>query len=191
MKKSVHDVLPTKYGEFIVHVWPEKKGHEPIAIRTINIDISKPVLVRVHSECLTGDTFGSKRCDCAEQKEAALKMIYECGNGMMIYLRQEGRGIGLYEKIKSYRLQSEGIDTYDANIELGHEPDLREYSQIKMILDELNVHDIKLLTNNPEKLKKIADLGISIVERVPLVMDSNEYNEKYLEVKKTKFKHLI
>jgi GTP cyclohydrolase II len=182
--------LPTRYGNFKVMVWPGEKGQEPVAVITQTLDINKPILVRVHSECLTGDVFGSLRCDCCDQKEAALKLIAKSGNGIFIYLRQEGRGMGLFDKIRSYKLQEEGIDTHQASIMLGHEPDSREYSWANKILKELGVKRIKLLTNNPAKVSEIFDAGFE-VEKTPLVMKSNKYNSGYFETKKKKFKHVF
>jgi len=183
--------LPTKEGVFSFGVWNQKKGEEIIFLQTPNLDTAKPVLVRVHSECITGDTFHSYRCDCGEQKDRSLSMIAESGNGVLIYLRQEGRGIGLYEKIKAYNLQDKGYDTHEANILLGHKPDYREYSWVKKVLDHLGVKEIRLITNNPSKVGEISRLGIKIVERVPLVIESNQYNRRYFETKRQKFKHFF
>lgn len=183
--------LPTEYGDFDILVWPEKQGKEVVVIKTKKLDISKPVLVRVHSECLTGDVFESFRCDCGEQKKKALMQIAKSRNGLLIYLRQEGRGIGLYEKIKTYAIQEKGYDTHEANIILGHKPDYREYSWVKRVLDDLKVSKIKLLTNNPSKITQITKLGIEIVERVPLFVKSNKHNREYFEAKRKKFKHFF
>ncbi|MFA5871768.1 MAG: GTP cyclohydrolase II [Parcubacteria group bacterium] len=192
MKETASANLPTKYGNFIIKAWPEKLGFEPVALMTQKINTSKPVLVRVHSECLTGDTFGSYKCDCGVQKEEALKLISKSSTGgVFIYLKQEGRGIGLYEKIKTYHLQEQGYDTHEANIMLGHKPDLREYKWVKKILDDLGIKKIKLITNNPSKISEISNLGVDVAERIPLVMKSNEYNRKYFESKKAKFKHFF
>jgi GTP cyclohydrolase II len=194
-KKSKDDIvitqLPTKEGVFSFGVWNQKKGEEIIFLQTPNLDLSKPVLVRVHSECITGDVFHSYRCDCGEQKDRSLSMISESGNGLFIYLRQEGRGIGLFEKIKAYILQDQGYDTHEANILLGHKPDYREYSWVKKILDNLGVKDIRLITNNPSKVAEISRLGIKVVERVPIVIESNHYNRRYFETKRQKFKHFF
>lgn len=183
--------LPTKHGVFSFGVWNQKKGEEIIFLQTPNLDTTKPVLVRVHSECITGDVFNSYRCDCGEQKDRSLSMISESGNGVFIYLRQEGRGIGLYEKIKAYILQEQGYDTHEANILLGHKPDYREYSWVKKVLDNLGVREIRLITNNPSKVSEISRLGIKIIERVPLVIESNHYNRRYFETKRQKFKHFF
>lgn len=181
--------LPTKYGAFNIIVWSAESGQETVALITPHLDITKPVLVRIHSECMTGDVFGSLRCDCGQQKQHALKKIADSKNGVFIYLRQEGRGIGLSEKIRSYALQEQGYDTHEANILLGHEPDPREYSMVKVVLDHLHVKDIKLITNNPSKDHSLREFGFNIVGRVPSIIKSNKYNKKYLETKKVKFKH--
>lgn len=183
--------LPTKQGVFAFGVWNQKKGEEIIFLQTPNLDTTKPILLRVHSECITGDTFHSYRCDCGEQKDRSLSMISENGNGLFIYLRQEGRGIGLFEKIKAYILQDKGYDTHEANILLGHKPDYREYSWVKKILDKLGVQQVRLITNNPAKVADISRLGIKVVERVPLVIESNHYNRRYFETKRQKFKHFF
>lgn len=190
-KNIVITQLPTKHGTFSFGVWNQKKGEEIIFLQTPNLDITKPVLVRVHSECITGDVFHSYRCDCGEQKDRSLSMISESGNGVFIYLRQEGRGIGLYEKIKAYKLQDKGYDTHEANILLGHKPDYREYSWVKKVLDNLNVKEIRLITNNPSKVAEISRLGIKVVDRVPLIIESNHYNRRYFETKRQKFKHFF
>jgi GTP cyclohydrolase II len=183
--------LPTKQGVFSFGVWNQKKGEEIIFLQTPNLDSNKPVLVRVHSECMTGDVFHSYRCDCGEQKDRSLQMISESGNGVFIYLRQEGRGIGLYDKIKAYILQDKGYDTHEANILLGHKPDYREYSWVKRVLEKLGVKEIRLITNNPSKVAEISRLGIKVIDRVPLVIESNHYNRRYFETKRQKFKHFF
>lgn len=185
----VSSKLPTKYGDFIITVYPAERGLEPIVFRSPKLDISKPVLVRIHDECMTGDTFGSLKCDCGEQKEESLKMISQSENGLFIYTRQEGRGVGLYEKIKAYALQDDGYDTHEANIKLGHKPDQREYTIVKDILVELGIKEIRLITNNPVKVSEITRLGIKVVEQIPLVVKSNVHNENYLETKRVKFQH--
>lgn len=191
MPKSSSAKLPTRYGEFEIKVWPGPKGREPVVLLTKKLNLAKPILVRIHSECLTGDTFGSLRCDCEAQKEQALKLISESKNGVFIYLRQEGRGIGLYEKIKAYVLQEQGYDTHEANLKLGHMADKREYSQVKKILKILNITKINLLTNNPKKIEAIKKAGLEIIKRVPLIIKPNKNTKKYLETKKNKFKHLL
>lgn len=190
-KDIVTVMLPTNVGVFEFNVWNQKKGEEIVFLKTQQLDITKPVLVRVHSECMTGDVFHSYRCDCGEQKDKALAEIASNGNGIFIYLRQEGRGIGLHEKIKAYILQDNGYDTHEANILLGHKPDYREYSWVKKVLDHVGISEIKLLTNNPSKVSEISRLGIKVIERIPLVTESNLYNRKYFETKKQKFKHFF
>ncbi len=190
-KEIVEANLPTEFGEFVFGVWNQKKGDEIIYLRTKNLNNTRPALVRVHSECMTGDTFKSLRCDCGTQKDESLRMIAENGNGILIYLRQEGRGIGLYEKIKAYLLQDAGYDTHEANILLGHKPDYREYSWVKKVLDNFGIKEIKLITNNPSKISEISQLGIKVIDRVSLVIASNMHNRKYFETKKNKFKHFF
>lgn len=180
--------LPTKFGIFRVFVWPGQHGFEPIAITTPDLDVKKHVLVRIHSECLTGDVFGSLRCDCGLQRDEALRQIAKSKNGVFIYLRQEGRGIGLHEKIRTYALQEKGYDTYEASIKLGHPPDSRDYSSAKKILDFFGIRKIKLLTNNPAKLSEIFNGGFE-VSKIPLVMHPTKYNIQYFEAKRKKFKH--
>ncbi len=187
--KNASAALPSKYGDFNIVVWPGEIGREPIALITPQLNIHKPVLVRVHSECITGDSFGSLRCDCGHQKEKALEMIFQSRNGIFIYLRQEGRGIGLYEKLRTHALQDQGYDTHEANILLGHEPDPREYSVAEKILKELHVSELKLLTNNPSKVNALREYGFTILECIPLKIKANKYNKRYLETKRIKFKH--
>ncbi len=183
--------IATKFGNFNIRVYADVQGKETIALCTEKLDTSAPVLVRIHSECMTGDTFGSLQCDCGEQLEKSLEEINKSGNGILIYLRQEGRGIGLFEKIKSYQLQDKGYDTFEANLLLGHRPDERTYEKAKIALTDLGVKRIRLLTNNPSKVSEIAKLGIEVVERVPLIITSNKYNKKYFASKRDKFKHFF
>jgi 3,4-dihydroxy 2-butanone 4-phosphate synthase/GTP cyclohydrolase II len=184
--------LPTKYGTFRICLYrSETDAKEHIAIVRGEIDPSKPVLVRVHSECLTGDVFGSLRCDCNEQLVAALKMVDRAGSGVVLYMRQEGRGIGLQNKLRAYGLQDEGLDTVEANEKLGFRPDLRDYGIGAQILRDLGVVRMSLLTNNPKKVVGLSGYGLEIVERVPLEMDPNEVNERYLQTKRDKLGHLI
>jgi 3,4-dihydroxy 2-butanone 4-phosphate synthase/GTP cyclohydrolase II len=147
--------------------------------------------VRVHSECLTGDLFGSLRCDCHDQLIAALHMVERSGSGVIVYMRQEGRGIGLENKLRAYRLQDEGLDTVEANEKLGFRPDLRDYGIGAQILRDLGVSHMRLLTNNPKKIVGLAGYGLEVVERVPLEMDANDMNEKYLRTKRDKLGHLL
>ncbi len=184
-------MLPTRYGLFQVYVYVNKlDGKEHVALVKGEMDGS-PTLVRVHSECLTGDAFGSLRCDCGPQLEAALRQIGEADKGVLLYLRQEGRGIGLLNKIKAYALQDEGVDTVEANHKLGFADDLRDYGIGAQILYDLGVRKMRLLTNNPRKVKGIHGHGLEVVERVSLEVDRNPYNEHYLQTKKDKLGHLL
>ncbi len=183
--------IVTKFGDFNIRVYADVQGKETVALYTEKLDTSTPTLVRIHSECMTGDTFSSLQCDCGEQLEQSLEQISKSGNGVLIYLRQEGRGIGLFEKIKSYQLQDKGYDTFEANLLLGHRPDERTYEKAKNALIDLGVKRIRLLTNNPSKVSEIAKLGIDVVERVPLIVTSNKYNKKYFATKRDKFKHFF
>ncbi|MNE28053.1 Riboflavin biosynthesis protein RibBA [compost metagenome] len=149
------------------------------------------MLVRVHSECLTGDVFHSHRCDCGPQFEAALRQIEEAGSGILLYMRQEGRGIGLINKLKAYKLQEQGLDTVDANLKLGFPADLRDYGIGAQILKDLGVRQIRLMTNNPKKIKGLEGYGLEVVERVPIQMKENEDNTKYLHTKQAKLGHLL
>ncbi len=184
--------LPTRYGMFKLHLYRSALDNmEHLALVYGNVEGKKDVLVRVHSECLTGDVFHSQRCDCGEQLEAAMKMIAGKGTGIIVYMRQEGRGIGLANKIHAYRLQEEGCDTVEANVKLGFPPDLREYGLGAQILLDLGVKSIILLTNNPQKIVGIKGYGISIKARKPLIIEAHKHNEKYLNTKKKKMGHLI
>lgn len=183
--------LPTAYGDFhMVGFVNTLNAEHHVALVKGEINEGDRVLVRVHSECLTGDAFHSLKCDCGEQLAAALSAIEKEGKGILVYLRQEGRGIGLINKIKAYKLQDEGMDTEEANIALGFPPDLRDYGIGAQILSLLKAKQIRLLTNNPKKVVGLKGHGIEIVERVPLVMDTNLHNEKYFLTKKEKMGHL-
>lgn len=184
--------LPSRFGNFNMVIYRslvEEKDH--IALIKGNIDSDKPVLVRVHSECLTGDTFGSFRCDCRDQLIESMKIIDKQGTGVLLYMRQEGRGIGLVNKLKAYKLQEKGKDTVEANIELGFQPDLRDYGIGAQILKDLGVRKIRLLTNNPKKIIGLHGYGMEIVERVPIEISANPRNENYLKTKRDKLGHLI
>lgn len=156
-----------------------------------DLTTDEPLLLRLHSECLTGDIFGSLRCDCGEQLHAAMEKIDQVGRGAILYLRQEGRGIGLKNKLKAYQLQEEGLDTYEANLELGFAPDERDYQIAADILSFLDIKQVKLLTNNPDKLEQLKMAGIEIVERLPLQMPAHQENKAYLQTKQEKFHHLL
>jgi 3,4-dihydroxy 2-butanone 4-phosphate synthase/GTP cyclohydrolase II len=192
VKNIVTVDFPSKYGHFTLHLYQcdiDDSYHIALVKGKINPD--EKILVRVHSECLTGDTFGSFRCDCGEQLEQALKMIEKEKKGVLLYMRQEGRGIGLYNKILAYKLQENGKDTVEANQELGFKPDLRDYGIGAQILAELGIKKIALLTNNPKKIVGLSGYGMEIVERVPIEIPPNEINKKYLQTKRDKLGHLI
>ena len=173
--------LPTDYGEFRIRVFHEEEtGLDHVALLLGDMLGPDPVLVRVHSECLTGDAFGSLRCDCGAQLESALKKIQEIGWGCLVYLRQEGRGIGLHAKIQAYNLQDLGVDTMDANLMLGHPADARDYGIASEILSSVGIDRVNLMTNNPDKVEQISENGINVVERMPLVVGVGEGNLDYL-----------
>ena len=184
--------LPTKFGDFRIIVFKNEVDHkEHLMIVKGDVRGKSDVLMRIHSECLTGDVFGSHRCDCGEQLENALRSIEEQGEGIVIYMRQEGRGIGLTNKIKAYTLQDQGYDTVEANVKLGFPPDMREYSLAAQMLRELDVKSVKLLTNNPEKKEDLERWGITVTKRVPIVIKANSINAKYLNTKKEKMRHML
>lgn len=192
VERGVEADLPTLYGHFHIIPFRQKSnGMEHIALIKGEWKSGEPVLVRMHSSCMTGDIFGSRRCDCGEQLHRAMKMIDEAGKGLVVYLQQEGRGIGLMNKIAAYRLQEQGEDTVDANIHLGFLPDEREYGVGAQILRELGVGKIRLITNNPVKRVGLESYGLEIVENVPVVIEPNKYNKRYLDTKKLRMGHKL
>jgi 3,4-dihydroxy 2-butanone 4-phosphate synthase/GTP cyclohydrolase II len=184
--------MPTDFGEFTMVGYSNQVDHkEHVAFVKGTIDPEKPVLVRVHSECLTGDVFGSQRCDCGPQLHAALRRIAEEGTGVLLYMRQEGRGIGLLNKLKAYKLQEEGLDTVEANLKLGFKDDLRDYGIGAQILRDLGVRKMRLMTNNPRKITGLKGYGLEVTEVVPIELPPNKNNRKYMETKKEKLGHLL
>jgi 3,4-dihydroxy 2-butanone 4-phosphate synthase/GTP cyclohydrolase II len=184
--------LPTRYGEFTAVAFKSRfDPDEHVALVMGDVTTESPVLVRVHSECLTGDVFGSLRCDCGQQMEIALQSISREGRGIFLYMRQEGRGIGFHNKLRAYALQDEGLDTVDANITLGFEPDLRDYGIGAQILADLGVKEIRLLTNNPKKVIGLEGYGLKVVETVPVEATPTPYNRRYLETKQKRMGHLL
>lgn len=184
--------LPTKYGDFIAIAYKSiVDADEQVALIKGDISGDEPVLVRVHSECLTGDVFGSLRCDCGDQINLAMQSIANEGRGVFLYMRQEGRGIGFHNKLRAYALQDQGLDTVEANIALGFAPDLRDYGIGAQILADLGLHKIRLLTNNPKKVVGLEGYGLEVTETVPLMASPNPYNFSYLEAKKNKLGHLL
>ncbi|TYB30411.1 MAG: bifunctional 3,4-dihydroxy-2-butanone-4-phosphate synthase/GTP cyclohydrolase II [Candidatus Mcinerneyibacterium aminivorans] len=192
MKRKAKADLPTEYGQFKIYGYEnEINKKEHVALVKGNVNTDEPVLVRVHSECLTGDAFGSQKCDCGNQLHIAMEMIEKENRGVLIYLRQEGRGIGLLNKIKAYHLQDKGMDTVEANVALGFPPDLRNYGIGAQILSDLGVKKIKLLTNNPKKLVGLSGYGMEILERIPLQGKVCKHNIDYIKTKKEKMGHMI
>jgi len=184
--------MPTKYGDFIAYTYINKlNGEHHVALVKGDISDGKNILCRVHSECLTGDVFGSMRCDCGEQFAAAMTQIEKEGRGVLLYMRQEGRGIGLVNKFKAYKLQDEGMDTVDANLSLGFKEDEREYYIGAQILHDLGISELRLLTNNPDKIYQLEDFGLEILERVPIQMPSNAHDRHYLQTKEEKMGHIF
>ncbi|HTR41687.1 MAG TPA: bifunctional 3,4-dihydroxy-2-butanone-4-phosphate synthase/GTP cyclohydrolase II [Pseudomonadales bacterium] len=184
--------MPTDYGNFDLHLYRSKiDGQHHVALVRGDVSGQKNVLVRVHSECLTGDVFGSRRCDCGPQLHQAMRQVAEAGRGVIVYMRQEGRGIGLAPKIKAYKLQEKGYDTVEANEKLGYGMDLREYGLGAQILCDLGLKTIRLLTNNPKKVVGLEGYGLKITEQVPIRVKPNPHNERYLKAKREKMGHLL
>lgn len=184
--------LPTKYGNFELTLFEDEASKEHLMLSKGDLsNFSEPLLVRLHSECLTGDVFGSHRCDCGEQLAKSMKMIEENGTGVILYLRQEGRGIGLKNKLKAYQLQENGKDTLEANTALGFKPDEREYRFAADILKSFNIFEVKLMTNNPDKVEQLEENGIKVYERISIEVESRTENKSYLKTKKEKFNHIL
>ena len=192
VEKGVEAALPTAYGNFHIIPFRQKSnGLEHVVLYKGTWTEDEPVLVRMHSSCMTGDIFGSQRCDCGEQLHKSMRMIEQEGKGLIVYLSQEGRGIGLMNKIAAYKLQEQGDDTVDANIHLGFRPDEREYGVGAQILREMKVGKLRLITNNPVKRVGLESYGLTIVENVPIVVEPNDYNRRYLETKRTRMGHKL
>ncbi len=191
LDRSPSALLPSRFGMFHITVFRDQHLREHAMIYLGDLTNSEPVLTRIHSECLTGDTLGSLRCDCGFQLEAALRKISEQGRGALLYMRQEGRGIGLFNKIAAYKLQDGGLDTVDANLRLGFPADGRSYSICADMMRAMGFSKIILMTNNPAKIKDISQHGIEVVAREPLEYGENKYNEEYLRTKERKMGHLL
>ena len=192
MEHVVEANLATKYGDIKIHGYVNRlNGEHHVALRMGDFSDGEPVLVRVHSECLTGDVFGSAKCDCGDQFDAAMRAIAREGRGIMIYLRQEGRGIGLINKLRAYHLQDGGMDTVVANVALGFPPDMRDYTVGAEMLIDLGAKRLRLLTNNPEKISGLEEFGIEIIERVPIETKHKSASDAYMKTKKAKMGHIL
>jgi len=183
--------LPTQWGVFTLHGFCDGEGKEHVAMTMGTFTPDQAVLIRLHSECLTGDALFSLKCDCGFQLEAALKAIAQAGSGALLYLRQEGRGIGLINKIRAYKLQDGGADTVEANEQLGFPADMRDFSLVRDMLSALGIARVKVMTNNPQKIETLQALGIEVVERVPLLVGQNPHNDRYMKTKASKLGHLL
>lgn len=184
--------IPTLHGEFILHYFSNSiDDKEHVAFVKGDVAGKENVPVRIHSECFTGDVLGSRRCDCGEQLDMALQLIEQAGLGILIYLRQEGRGIGLLNKLHAYNLQDQGLDTVDANIHLGHLADERQYDIAAMMLENLKVNSVALITNNPQKIDELTQLGISVSKRIPIETRVHDDNQEYLKTKVEKMRHML
>lgn len=193
MRRSACARIPNQYGEFLLCLYEsEVDRKEHLALVMGEVSGKDNVLVRVHSECFTGDVLGSQRCDCGEQLQRSIEMVAEVGQGVVLYMRQEGRGIGLSEKLRAYNLQDAGHDTVEANLMLGHQADLRDYTPAALMLQDLGVGSVRLLTNNPDKIDQLEELGIVINDRVPIQpLGVNEHNRRYLMTKIERMNHMI
>lgn len=192
MKRQAEANLPTEWGEFEIIAYSDNENDwmPHLAMISKNTDLSKTVNIRIHSECITGDLFHSKRCDCGKQLDAAMKYIHEYG-GVLLYLRQEGRNIGIINKLKAYNLQDKGLNTAEANIELGFPADARDFKIAVEILEDLGIQSVNLLTNNPEKISFIKDSSIKLIHRIPLEINPEKENLEYLKTKKDFFGHFL
>ncbi|MFN8501087.1 GTP cyclohydrolase II [Kouleothrix sp.] len=191
IQRSASTSLPTRYGTFTLSIYHEEQRHEHLALTVGSPSGATPVLVRLHSECITGDLFGSARCDCGEQLDHSLRLLQAERCGVLIYLRQEGRGIGLVNKIRAYALQEQGLDTVEANRALGLPDDMRDYGVAAEILADLGIGRVRLLTNNPDKIDGLTRYGIEVCERVPLFVAPNATNLHYLKTKQQRMGHLL
>jgi 3,4-dihydroxy 2-butanone 4-phosphate synthase/GTP cyclohydrolase II len=192
LEDRVQTPIPTRHGEFILHYYSNTLDHkEHVALVKGEVAHQGSVPVRIHSECFTGDVLGSRRCDCGEQLDMSMRLIEQAGRGVLIYLRQEGRGIGLLKKLQAYNLQDQGMDTVDANLHLGYRADEREYSIAALILESLQIKSIELITNNPKKIDGLKKLGIQVVGRIPIEIVANDDNLGYLQTKAKKMAHWL